>query len=251
MTKAAVIVQARMTSTRLPGKVLMDLAGCTVLAHVLQRCAAIPGIDTVCCAVPEGSVHDAVAKEAEAVGVVVFRGSEDDVLDRYWRAATILGADVLMRVTSDCPLADPQVCAQVLRQITEGGVEYACNNMPASWPHGLDCEAFSFAVLDRAARTACEPQEREHVTPWLRINPAITKANLPGPGGWAAEQRWTIDFPEDLEFFRALFAALPPPPALSSTDEVLAVLRSRPDIVAINARHHNVSRPSVPSSKEE
>lgn len=251
MSRSAVIVQARMTSTRLPGKVLMDLAGSTVLAHVLRRCAAIAGIDVVCCAVPEGSVHDAVAREAKAAGAVVYRGDEEDVLDRYWRAARMLGADVVMRVTSDCPLVDPAVCAQVLQLMANTKADYACNNMPSAWPHGLDCEAFTFAALDRAACTARDHNEREHVTPWLRNNPAVAKANLPGPGGWAAEQRWTLDFPEDLEFFRALFAVLPPPPELPSTSDVLALLCSRPDIAAINARHHNVSRPPVPAVTSE
>lgn len=251
MRKVVVIVQARMTSTRLPGKVLMNLDGTTVLAHVLRRCAAIPGIDTVCCAVPEGAAHDAVAREAEAAGAWVFRGSEDDVLDRYWRAAQALKADVVMRITSDCPLVDPEMCGRVLALVTEGGAEYACNNMPASWPHGLDCEAFTFTVLDRAAREACEPYQREHVTPWLRSNPAIAKANLLGPGDWAAEQRWTVDFPEDMAFFRALFGALPPRTALPTTTEILEFLWVRSDIAAINAQHHNVSRPPVPPKTQE
>lgn len=240
-----------MTSTRLPGKVLLDLAGKTVLAHVLERCARIPGIDKVCCAVPEGTVHDPVAREAEAVGAVVFRGAEQDVLDRYWHAALALGADLIVRVTSDCPLVDPFICGQVLRLVMGSRADYACNNMPASWPHGLDCEAFTFAALERAARTAREPNEREHVTPWLRNNLTIAKANLLGPGGWATEQRWTLDFPEDLEFFRAVFAF---PLLLAehpSTNDVLTLLRSRPDIAAINARHHNASRPPVPAVTSE
>jgi spore coat polysaccharide biosynthesis protein SpsF len=247
VTKTVVIVQARMTSTRLPGKVLLELAGKTVLSHVLRRCASIDGVDTVCCAVPDAAIHDAVAKEAESAGATVYRGAEDDVLDRYWQAARMLAADVVMRVTSDCPLVDPVVCAKVLRLLIDSKAEYACNNMPASWPHGLDCEAFTFASLKQAARVAVNPNQREHVTPWLRSNSAISKVSLKGPGGWAAEQRWTLDFPEDLDFFRALFACMPQQPALPSTKDVLELLQRRPDIAAINSRHHNISRPTVPS----
>ncbi|MBE0533513.1 MAG: glycosyltransferase family protein [Rhodospirillales bacterium] len=246
--KPVIIVQARMTSTRLPGKVLMDLAGRSVLAHTLARCAATPGIDAVCCAVPEGESHDAVAAEARRAGAVIFRGSEHDVLDRYWKAALTLDAEVVMRVTSDCPLTDPSVCGRVLQLVTKGGADYACNNMPPSWPHGLDCEAFTMAALDRAAHEASVPYQREHVTPWLRGDPTLRKANLAGPGGWAAEQRWTLDFPEDLDFFRALFAQLPLLPAMPSTDEILAVLRARPDIGTLNARYQNVSRPTMPAA---
>ena len=240
-----------MTSTRLPGKVMMDLAGHTVLAQVLHRCAAIPGADSVCCAIPVGNDHDELVGEIERAGASVFRGSEDDVLDRYFRAAELMGADVVMRVTSDCPLADPVVCGQVLRQITEAGADYACNNMPASWPHGLDCEAFTFSALQLAAKAARQPNEREHVTPWLRSNPDLRKANLPGLGTKAAEQRWTLDFPEDYQFLVSLFEQLPPWPAIPSTAEVLAILANHPNIHDINRQHHNISRPVIPGSCKE
>jgi spore coat polysaccharide biosynthesis protein SpsF len=251
MAKAVVIVQARMTSTRLPGKVMMDLAGHTVLAQVLHRCAAIPGADSVCCAIPAGNGHDELVGEIERAGASVFRGSEEDVLDRYFRAAEFMGADVVVRVTSDCPLADPDVCGRVLRLITEEAADYACNNMPASWPHGLDCEAFTFSALALAAKTARQPSEREHVTPWLRSNPGLRKANLPGPGGKAAEQRWTLDFPEDYRFLVSLFERLPPWPAIPSTAEVLAILARHPDILDINRQHHNISRLTAPGARKE
>lgn len=248
--KTAVIVQARMTSTRLPGKVMLGLAGHTVLAQVLHRCATIPGADAVCCAIPLDAIHDPLLGEAEHAGASVFRGSEDDVLDRYFHAAQALGADVVMRVTSDCPLIDPAVCGRVLRLVTEEGADYACNNMPPSWPHGLDCEAFTFAALALAAETARQPDEREHVTPWLRNHPELHKANLIGPGGAAAEQRWTLDFPEDYDFFARLFRELPPWPEIPSTDEVLAILANHPHIQTIN-RRHNVSQPPVPTAPKE
>ena len=238
-----VIVQARMTSTRLPGKVLMDLGGRSVLAHTLARCAAIPGIDGVCCAVPDGSVHDPVAAEADGSGFTVFRGSEHDVLDRYWRAAKALMADVVMRVTSDCPLIDPEVCGRVLHLVTRGGYDYSCNDMPPTWPHGLDCEAFTFDTLDRAVEEASTPQQREHVTPWMRVDLTVKRANLPGPGGWTAEQRWTLDYPEDLEFLRAVFAELKPWPAIPTMNDVLHLLKNRSELLMLNViRRHSRSK---------
>jgi len=243
MAGIVVIVQARMTSTRLPGKVLLEIRGQSVLSHTLERCKAIPGIGAVCCAIPEGTAHDAIVAEAKRCGVEVFRGPENDVLDRYWQAARWLGAKTVMRVTSDCPLIDPGVCGQVLRLVSHGGAEYACNNLPPTWPHGLDCEAFTFAALDEAAREASQAAQREHVTLWMRENPRLARANLLGPGGWAAEQRWTLDFPEDLDFFRVVMDEVMSRQSRPTTDQVLAMLRSRPDIVALNSRHHNVSRP--------
>jgi spore coat polysaccharide biosynthesis protein SpsF (cytidylyltransferase family) len=110
--------------------------------------------------------------------------------------------------------------------------------MPRTWPHGLDCEAFTFAALERAAHEAREPHDREHVTPWLRRAPGIGRVNVPGPGGAFADRRWTLDFPEDYTFFKALFAILPPPPRLATTGEMEAALRARPDIAALNAGRH-------------
>ena len=157
MTCTAVIVQARMSSTRLPGKVMLELAGRSVLSHVLERCQAIPGTDVVCCATVTGRDGDPIAAEAESCGAAVFRGKEMDVLDRYYRAAQSLKASTILRVTSDCPVIDPQICGRVLDLLHREEADYACNNMPPSWPHGLDCEAFSFAWLERAAREAKRP----------------------------------------------------------------------------------------------
>jgi spore coat polysaccharide biosynthesis protein SpsF len=205
--KSAVIVQARFASTRLRGKVLLPLAGHTVLWHVMERCHKIAGADVVVCAVPDGEINDPVAEEAKRCGAVVTRGSESDVLDRYNKAAIAVGADVVMRVTSDCPLIEPAVCAQVLALVRAGVADYACNNMPRSFPHGLDCEAFTAKWLAEAARVATAPDEREHVTPWLRNNASLRRVNLYGPGGEAALQRITLDTPEDYDVIRAIMEA--------------------------------------------
>ncbi|MEO5335312.1 MAG: glycosyltransferase family protein [Magnetospirillum sp. WYHS-4] len=234
MTTAA-IVQARLGSTRLPGKVLLDLGGVTVLARVLERCRAVPGVDRVVCAVPDNAADDPVAAEAERCGVPVCRGSETDVLDRYRKAAEMAGADVILRVTSDCPLIDPEVCGQVLALRAATDAAYACNNMPATWPHGLDCEAFPRAWLEGAAREAVKPSEREHVGPFIRNHPEARKANLPCPDGDHHFRRWTLDHPEDYAFLKEIYARLPAGPAAFAWKAALAVVLREPELARINA----------------
>ncbi|MCH8858929.1 MAG: glycosyltransferase family protein, partial [Proteobacteria bacterium] len=235
----------RMGSSRLPGKVLLPLQGRTVLDHVLTRCQAIRGVDAVCCAVPETSDSDPVAEEAERLGAIVVRGPEQNVLARYDRAARELGAEIVVRVTSDCPLTDPEVDAQVLELLRRTGADYAANNLEPDWPHGLDCEAFSAAALAEAAREARDPYQREHVTPWLREHPSLRRAHLPGPGGDVADLRWTLDYPEDLAFFTAVFEKLAPDRE-QGYEEVLEVLRAHPEITSINA-HRAMARHDAPA----
>jgi len=231
--RTAVIVQARYGSTRLPGKVLEELAGHTVLEHVLHRCRAIRGASVVCCAIPTNKDSDAVAAEARRAGAMVYRGDEQDVLRRYYEAARAIGTDVVMRVTSDCPLIDPQTCDEVLGERAKRKADYASNNMPRVGPHGLDCEAFTFAALERAAREAKDAHSREHVTPWLRAHPDLVRINVPAPSQGAG-MRWTLDYPEDLAFFRALFPLLPSWPAIPPAVDVIAIVAQHPEIARIN-----------------
>jgi spore coat polysaccharide biosynthesis protein SpsF len=233
-TRIACIVQARVGSTRLPGKVLEMLGEAPVLEHVLRRCQAIPGVDDVICATVEGSDGDAVAELAEDLDVAVYRGSERDVLARYHGAAHAVGAEIVLRVTSDCPLIDPDVCAAVLKLRAEAEADYAANNMPPSWPHGLDCEAFTIEALDEAAATATAAEDHEHVTPWIRRNRAFHRVNLPGPGGELTAQRWTLDYPEDLAFLRALYERLPSGCAGRSWRAAAEIVSREPELVLIN-----------------
>ena len=227
MSKTACIVQARVGSTRLPGKVLETLGDAPVLEHVLRRCQAIEGVDEVVCATVDGHDGDAVAALADQLDVAVYRGPECDVLARYHGAAHAVGADVVMRVTSDCPLIDPEICAAVLKLRLEAGADYAANNMPPSWPRGLDCEAFTFEVLEEANEIATDPADRLNVTPWIRRNRAFRRVNLAGPGGEWVEQRWMTGEPEDLAFLRAVYARI------ANTDptwrEVATLIAREPD----------------------
>jgi spore coat polysaccharide biosynthesis protein SpsF len=238
--RTAVIVQARTGSTRLPGKVLKPLAGHTVLEEVLTRCSAIPGADVVVCAIPTLDEDDALIPVAKRSGAVVARGSTEDVLSRYRVAAESVGADVIMRVTSDCPLIDPDVCGELLRLRSEKRADYACNNMPVSFPHGLDCESFTIEALRRADKHASTQEDREHVTPWLRRAPEVLRASLHGPGGLTTDHRWTLDYPEDYDFLCAVFASLEMSPMPPWT-KVAAEIEARPDLRAINAMRRHVS----------
>jgi spore coat polysaccharide biosynthesis protein SpsF len=237
-SRTACIIQARVGSTRLPGKVLETLGNATVLEHVLRRCQAIDGVDVVVCATVEGQDGDAVASLADALNFPVYRGSERDVLARYHGAAQMADADIVMRVTSDCPLIDPAVCADVLRLRQSAGADYACNNLPPSWPHGLDCEAFTTAALNQAAATATATEDHEHVTPWIRRNPAYERVNLAGPGGTWTAQRWTLDYPEDLTFLRAIYDRLPPGAAGQSWRAVADIVAREPELTRINEARH-------------
>lgn len=164
----ACIVQARLTSKRLPGKVMYPLAGEPVIRHVLKRVKEIPGIDLVICAVPDDARSDVITNEADRAGVAVFRGPEFDVLDRYWRAAIKYEVDIIVRVTADCPLIDPIICGEVLALL--GDADYASNVHPRTRCKGLDCEVFTFHALDTAWNHASKPYDHEHVTPWMQNN---------------------------------------------------------------------------------
>jgi spore coat polysaccharide biosynthesis protein SpsF len=231
----AVIIQARMGSNRLRGKVLEDLAGQSVLAHVVQRARLIPGVDVVCCAVPDEASSDPVAAEAANLGALVHRGPEHDVLTRYAGAARACNADIVMRITSDCPLLDPAASGMVLARFKEQSADYCGNLDPRSWPKGLDTEVFKAEILHRAAATASEAFDREHVTPWIRGNKSLAHANVVYGRGDYSTYRWTLDYPQDLAFFRALYTILPPPPHIAPFEEILGAVHKHPEIVALNA----------------
>jgi spore coat polysaccharide biosynthesis protein SpsF (cytidylyltransferase family) len=233
-----------MNSSRLPGKVMRRIRGRTILDYVLSRSQAIPGIDVVVCATVDHPDCDLVAAEAKRLGAVVFRGSENDVLARYLGAAKAVAAETIMRVTSDCPLIDPAVCGAVLRLRARSGVDYACNNMPPSWPHGLDCEAFTFDALCRADREAQEPIERENLTRIMRTHPDWSRVSLLGPGGDWEQMRLTLDTTADWDFFVGLIGRLDDPDHVSLS-EIAGVVRGDSRLAAINAGeelHHGVRR---------
>lgn len=230
------VVQARMGSTRFPGKVLMDLGGRPVLDHVLTRVHAIAGIDRVCCAIPDGPAQQPLAALAQSLGAVVVAGPEHDVLTRYLKAARHCDAEVVMRITSDCPLLDPSVSGRVLGAFLEGGADYVSNVDPRSWPKGLDTEVFSRRVLEQAAAVATDPYDREHVTPWIRRAPGgRNRAVVLGRPGFA-DWRWTLDYEADLKFMSEVISALPDQgDRLATFDDIRTLVERSPQIAAINS----------------
>lgn len=233
--KTVAIVQARMGSTRLPGKVLTDLAGLPVLAWVARAANAVPGVDEVWVATSTASADDRIADWCKANGVPCHRGSENDVLDRYADAARDAKADVVLRITSDCPFFDPQVGGQILALRRMTGSDYAGNVDPPTWPDGLDGECITAAALFAAAKEATRPSDREHVIPFIRNHRArfsTRTLHCPLPG--LAGQRWTLDTPADYDFLNAVARHLDVsrPPAFL---DVLAVLDAHPEYSKINA----------------
>ncbi len=227
------IIQARMGSSRLRGKVLEDLGGATVLARVIARAQAIPGIDRVGVAAPDTPENDPIAEEAERRGALVHRGPEHDVLARYAGAAKAWDAGVVMRITSDCPFLDPKVSGGVLALYLKGGLDYASSIDPRTWPKGLDTEVFSRAALDEAHERAEMQADREHVTPYIRRERQFTRASTACADGDFGEWRWTLDYPEDLAFCRAVQARAKS--RLPTFDDIRAILAREPELAALNA----------------
>jgi spore coat polysaccharide biosynthesis protein SpsF (cytidylyltransferase family) len=191
--------------------------------------------NVVVCAVPDDAASDPLEAVAVQCGVQTFRGSEEDVLSRYLEAARAVPADVVVRVTADCPLIDPDICQSVVSLCEREKADYASNNLARSFPHGLDCEVFTLAALEMASSNSLEIEDREHVTPWLRRAGDLKKANLWSGNPALANHRWTLDYHEDLAFLRALFELIPVNDDTRMSD-VLAFLDRHPEIAEINSQ---------------
>lgn len=207
--KVAAIVQARLGSTRLPAKVMLVLpTGRTVIEEVLHRCARIKGVNTVVAAIPDTADNEVLAEhlypmcqQAQWLGhknLAVVRGPEHDVLSRYAKAAAEVKADVIMRITADCPLIDPDVCAKVLREVTEGSADYASNVERRSYPQGFDCQVVTSYLLKWAVENATEAYDREHVLTLIErgTGPGFHKVNISSSPD-RSHIRWTLDTIED------------------------------------------------------
>ena len=232
--KVAIIVQARMTSTRLPGKVLQVVAGRPLLAHQLLRLRRVRTPHIIVVATTANASDDPVARLASSMGCIVFRGSEDDVLDRYMGAASAVHAEIVVRATADCPLIDPEVVDRVLGRFLDGDCDYASNTMRRTFPRGMDVEAFSRQVLDVAAAEATDPWEREHVTPFVYRRPARFRlASVESPVDLSAH-RLTVDTPEDLELIARVMGAFASDVASVRLNDVVDVLERHPEWTALN-----------------
>jgi spore coat polysaccharide biosynthesis protein SpsF len=231
------IIQARTGSTRLPGKVLTDIAGRPMLERVVERVLRSGRIDAVVVATTAHAADDAVAALAGRLGAGVFRGEEQDVLSRYVGAARQARADLVVRVTADCPLLDPDVLARVVDAACAApAVDYASNVITRTFPRGLDVEALFIDVLERVARVASSPAAREHVTHHiLRERPDLFTTRSVEDDVDNSDLRWTVDEAADLEMVRQLYAALPLERGGTAYHELCAWVRAHPAVAGINA----------------
>jgi spore coat polysaccharide biosynthesis protein SpsF len=228
------VLQARASSKRLPGKVLKPILGRPMLAHQIQRIGRCKTVDRLVLATSEEGADDAVAALADQTGILCYRGSLDDVLDRFYRAALPHTPQHVVRLTGDCPLADWHVIDRVVRFTVDGGYDYGSNTIKPTWPDGLDVEVVKFAALEIAWREAHEPLDREHVMPFIhrqaerfRLGNLVNEVDLSG-------LRWTVDNPEDFEFVTRVYGALYPQRPDFATPDILALLASQPEIGRLN-----------------
>ncbi|MGI6417958.1 MAG: cytidylyltransferase domain-containing protein [Thermoguttaceae bacterium] len=233
--RVVAIIQARMGSTRLPGKVLEDLGGRTMLSRVVRRTRRSTALGEVVVATSTSVQDDPIVAECRRLGVECFRGSEADVLDRYFGAAEAYRAETVVRVTSDCPLIDWGVIDRVVGAFQQRQPDYASNTLVRTYPRGLDTEVMTLEALARAWCEAREPYQRVHVTPYLYQHPELFRL-LPVTGEQdASEGRWTVDTPEDLEFVRAVYERFGETDRFSWRDAWTLVARE-PELAKINAR---------------
>jgi spore coat polysaccharide biosynthesis protein SpsF len=247
------IIQARMGSSRLPGKVLLDIAGQPMLARVVARTARATSVDQVLVATTTDASDDPVVATCHSMGISYTRGSLHDVLDRYYQAAKQIKADVVVRVTADCPVIDPLLIDDCVNTLLKGSFDFSCNRLPPpftrTYPIGLDTEVCTFQALERAWEESTETFHREHVMPFLYEGvqlSAISGGVSEGisPRGFKIAQlhhktdygayRWTVDTPEDLEFMRQVYARFDGRDDFS-WKEVLDLVHADPELMKINA----------------
>ncbi len=234
--KVVAIVQARMGSTRLPGKVLMDLAGKPVLARCLERLRRSKRLDEIVVATTTLPGDRQLVEWCEAQDRPVFQGDPEDLLDRYYKAAKAFSADVIVRCTSDCPVIDPELVDQTVSEFLDllPNVDYASTRLPKyHYPRGLDTEVVSMAALETIWREDTNPDWREHVTPYIYFHPERFRIHGVMHPQDFSRYRLTVDTPQDLELIRLIYDHFDHD--RFSWQEAVALLKSRPEWVAINA----------------
>jgi spore coat polysaccharide biosynthesis protein SpsF len=235
------IIQARMSSTRLPGKTMMNLEGRPLIGHVVDRIVASDTMDQVILATSDAPADDVLAAWAKSNGIFCYRGSENDVLDRYYGAALACKASIIARVTADDPFKDPTVLDRVVRHLQEHELDFAYNNKPPSFPEGLDTEVFTFAALEQAANMAQDPFEREHVTQYFYRHPHLFRQKNIACDRQLSHLRWTIDTAADFRMAQAVYEKLYTKGDVFLMDDVLALYEVHPEIAAINSNEQRSS----------
>ncbi len=242
--KTVAIIQARMSSTRLPGKVLKMAEGRTMLDRMVERVRKAELVDEVVVATTTDPSDEPVIELCQKLKTPVFRGSLQDVLDRFYQAAVIHQADIIVRLTGDCPLIDPVLIDDVVRALIEQKADFACNRLPPpmtrTYPIGLDVEACTFHALERAWKEAGEKHEREHVLPYLYSVPGRFKVVQLNHSEDLGGLRWTLDTLEDLKLLEQIYARFNGRNDFSWLD-VLDLFRREPQLAEINGQVHHKS----------
>ena len=230
--KVVAIVQARMGSTRLPNKVMKPIGGVPMIELLLARLARATEVDEITVATSDDPRNQSLVHHINSLGYQHTCGSENDVLDRYLRAAKAANADVVVRITGDCPLVDPSLVDEAVRQFKASRMDYFSNTSPPSYPDGLDIEVFTIAALEKAAAETSAPFDREHVTPYLRSSGRFTQAAMVHTDDLSA-LRWTVDEPADFEVVSKVFSYFAPN-IYFNWQQVLQLQQSRPDLFSPN-----------------
>jgi spore coat polysaccharide biosynthesis protein SpsF len=237
MMRKVVIVQARIGSTRLPAKVLRPVLGKPLLAYQVERLRRAKQANAVVLATTSDDADEQLVRFAVAHNLAWYRGSEEDVLSRYRGAAEEAGADVIIRITGDCPLIDPVVIDQVITAFVKAqpNCDYASNTLRRTYPRGMDCEVFGREALEAAYTEAVEPAHREHVTPFLYHNPDRFDLRSVEYASDHSGHRWTVDTLEDLALVRLILEHLYPENPRFTLEDCLSLLAQHPDWSRINA----------------
>lgn len=228
------IIQARMCSTRLPGKVLLNLEDKTVLEHVVNRVTSSKYVDKVVVATTINRKDLQIVNLCSNQGISVYCGSEDDVLDRYYQVAKLFEADNVVRITSDCPVIDYNIINEVISLHLKSKADYTSNILPETFPDGQDVEVFTFESLRNAWKNAKLLSEREHVTPFMRNHPEIFNHSNLSYRKDISQKRWTLDNNEDFEFLKLVYKNLYSKDHLFDMDAILRLINENQQIEQIN-----------------
>jgi spore coat polysaccharide biosynthesis protein SpsF len=235
--KTVCTIEARMTSSRLPGKVLLEAAGKPLLEHMIERLQRVRGIDEIVIATTAETSSEPIAELADRLGTDCFRGSEEDVLARVLGAAQAHDADLIVEATGDCPLVDPVVTETIIERFLEGGVDYGSNTLERTYPRGMDIQVFPTAVLAEVATLTDDPADREHVSLYIYEHPERFRLrSVTSDCPETADLRLTVDTAEDYELIRTIFETLYPRDPAFGLEAILTLLEERPELAALN-RH--------------
>jgi len=233
-----VIIQARTGSTRLPRKVLKIIKGKTILQHVIERVKTCKKITDIIIATTIKQEDDIIVEEAKKSNVKSYRGSQEDVLSRYYHAAQENKTDIIIRITSDCPVIDPKIIDYMIEKFLEikktGNIDYISNKIKMTYPRGLDVEVFSFKALEKSFLEAKLPYEREHVTPYIYLNPDKFKILNYENAVDYSRFRWTLDTEDDLKVIKAIYDNLYKQDKIFYFQDILDFILKHPEISKIN-----------------